>query len=339
LVLSIRFSPLRGRDSQSLVARGHPCPSFSLCYDSDMFVDTHGHVNFNAFKEDSDAVLKRALGDNTWVIMPGTQYSTSKRAVEMAEGFKEGVYAAVGLHPIHLGEQRKVDVLEVQSLRLASLAQGKQSWEEFVTRSEEFDFEKYRELTKSKKTVAIGEFGLDYYYRPKGKAKLEAFKVKQKDVFLKQLDLAEKVGLPVILHCRVAHDDMLELLTTNYKLQTKNLSGVVHCFTGTVEQAQKFMELGLHIGFNGLILKSVPALPNPEEVISSIPLERILLETDSPYLVPPMAGAERNEPLFVKYVAEEIARIKKVSVQEVADATTKNAKMLFALQSFTLPAE
>ena len=152
-----------------------------------MFIDTHGHVNFNAFRDDSNEVLRRTLENNTWVVMPGTQYSTSKRAVEIAEGFDRGVYAAVGLHPIHLGEQRKVDVMEVQSL---PPAQDKQSWEEFLTRSEEFDIEKYRELTKSKKTVAIGEFGLDYYYRPKGKAKLEAFKAKQKEVFLKQLELA-----------------------------------------------------------------------------------------------------------------------------------------------------
>ena len=296
-----------------------------------MFIDTHGHVNFNAFRDDSNEVLRRTLENNTWVVMPGTQYSTSKRAVEIAEGFDRGVYAAVGLHPIHLGEQRKVDVMEVQSL---PPAQDKQSWEEFVTRSEEFDIEKYRELTKSKKTVAIGEFGLDYYYRPKGKAKLEAFKAKQKEVFLKQLELAVETNLPVILHCRVAHEDMLELLTTNYKLKTKNLRGVVNCFTGTVEQAQKFMALGLYIGFNGLILKDVPALPNPGEVISAIPLDRIVLETDAPYLTPPILGSERNEPLFVKYVAEEIARIKKVSVQEVAEATTQNAKVLF-----TLPAE
>ena len=299
---------------------------------SSMFIDTHAHVNFNAFRDDSGAVLKRALENDIWVVMPGTQYSTSRRAVAMAEGFESGVYAAVGLHPIHLGEQRKVDVLEVQSL---PQGEEKQSWEEFVTRSEEFDFEKYRELTRSKKTVAIGEFGLDYYYRPKGKAKLEAFKAKQKEVFLAQLKLAEETQLPVILHCRVAHDDILDLL----EARGKKIRGVVHCFTGTAEQAQKFMEFGLYVGFNGLILKDVPALPDPREVISSIPLERIVLETDSPYLVPPIAGAERNEPLFVKYVAEEIARIKKVSVQEVADATTQNAKTLFALQSFTLPGE
>ena len=316
-----------------------------------MLIDTHAHVNFNAFREDGEEVLKRALENDTWVLMPGSQYSTSKRAVGMAERYDKGVYAAVGLHPIHLGEQRKVDVLEVQSLRLTPLAQGKQSWEEFVTRSEEFDYEKYKELTKSKKVVAIGEFGLDYYYRPKGKAKLEAFKAKQKEVFLKQLELAEEARLPVILHCRVAHEDMLELLTTSLREVSRretnypstgsgqaNLRGVVHCFTGTAEQAQKFMELGLYLGFNGLILKDVPALPNPEEVISSIPLERIVLETDSPYLVPPSArrslgegGQDRNEPLFVKYVAEEIARIKKVSVQEVAETTTQNAKTLFSL--------
>ena len=291
-----------------------------------MLIDTHAHVNFNAFREDADDVLLRALKSDIWVIMPGSQYSTSKRAVEIAERYEKGVYAAVGLHPIHVGEQRKVDVQEVQSQQ-----GGEQPWMTFETRAEEFDLERYRELIKSKKTVAIGEFGLDYYYRPKGKAKLEAFKAKQKEVFIEQLKLAEEVDLPVILHCRVAHDDMLHLLTTSYKLQTKNLRGAVHCFTGTAEQAQKFMGLGLYIGFNGLIFKDVPALPNPEEVISSIPLDRIVLETDSPYLIPPMGRKDRNEPLFVKYVAQEIARIKKITFDEVARVTTQNAQELFRL--------
>lgn len=292
-----------------------------------MLIDTHGHVNFNAFREDSEEVLKRALDSETWVVMPGSQYSTSKRAVEMAEKYEQGVYAAVGLHPIHIGEQRRVDVKETQSEEKAE-----QSWEAFETRSEEFDYEKYKELAKSKKTVAIGEVGLDYYYFPKSKARREEIKQKQKDVLQQEFDLADEFNLPVILHCRVAHEDLLEFLA-----EQSQVRGVVHSYTGDAEQAKKFMELGLYIGFNGLIFKNVPALPSPEEVIASIPLDRIVLETDSPYLVPPQAGppagGERNEPLFVKYVAEEIARIKKASLEEVADQTTKNAKQLFALES------
>ena len=300
-----------------------------------MLIDTHCHLNFNAFKNDSDEVLKRVLENDIWVIMPGSQYSTSKRAVEIAEQYKEGVYSAVGLHPIHLGEQRKVDVLEVQSEDSEALrqAQGNSAnWMTFETRSEEFDYEKYKELAKSKKVVAIGEIGLDYYYFPKSKAKREEIKQKQKETLQKQMDLADGLNLPVILHCRVAHEDLLELLTTNYKLKTTPLRGVIHCFTGTVEQAQKCMGLGMYVGFNGLIFKNVPALPKPEEVIASIPLDRIVLETDSPYLVPAQAEKERNEPIFVKYIAQEIARIKKVNSKEVACATTKNAQTLFNLR-------
>lgn len=309
-----------------------------------MLVDTHAHVNFNAFREDADEILRRALENDIWVVMPGSQYSTSKRAVEIAERYDRGVYAAVGLHPIHLGEKRKVDVLEVQSEDVQ-----KQRWMTFETSEEAFDYEAYKVLDQSPKVVAIGEFGLDYYYRPKTKAKLEQFKEKQKEVFLKQLELAEELGLPLILHCRVAHEDMLDILgeflsnprppsdttlrsvVSMERRERKPMRGVVHCFTGTIEHAQRFMALGLYLGFNGLIFKEVPALPNPKEVIDSIPLERIILETDSPYLVPPMAPRERNEPLFITYIAKEIARIKQISLEEVTETTTKNAKDLFRL--------
>lgn len=290
-----------------------------------MLIDTHGHVNFNAFKQDADTVLKRALENNTWVVMPGTQFSTSKRAVEIAEKYEQGIYAAIGLHPIHL-EKREVDVLEVQSENVKQ-----EPWMVFDTKNEEFDYEKYKELGKSGKVVAIGECGLDYYYEPKGKEKRDAFRLKQKSVLALQMKLAEELDLPVILHCRKAHDDLIEFLNTKYQIPNTKLRGVVHCYTGTLAQAEKFYNMGFYFGFNGLIFKKVPALPDPAEVIKNIPLDRILLETDSPYLVPPMAGAERNEPVFVKHVSEQIARFKEISSQEVVKATTKNAKTLFGL--------
>ena len=282
-----------------------------------MLIDTHTHINFNAFRDDGKEIIKKTLDNDIWMVMPGSQYSTSKRSVEIAERYEQGVYTAVGLHPIHLGEKRKVDVWEVQSDDAKE-----EPWTTFQTSAEAFEYEKYKELAQSKKTVAIGEIGLDYYYFPKSKARREEIKQKQKQALEQQLNLAEEFDLPVILHCRAAHDDLLDFLKGPIK-------GVVHSYTGTVEQAKRFMELGLYIGFNGLIFKDVPALPNPEKVISSVPLERIVLETDAPYLIPPMVGTERNEPLFVKYVAEEIARIKNISFKEVAEATTNNAKNLF----------
>lgn len=317
-----------------------------------MFVDTHGHVSFQAFKDDANVVLKRALENNTWVIMPGTQFSTSQKAVEMAERYPAGVYAAIGLHPIHLGEQRKVDTLELQSEIPAPLETARLGRAQFLagfeTRSEEFNYEAYRSLvTKTERShsfrntvVAIGECGLDYYYEPKGREKREAQRRKQKTALALQLKLAEELNLPVIFHCRKAHDDLIEFLKS-HKLQAKSLKGVVHCYTGDLKQAEQFYNLGLYFGFNGLIFKDVPALPDPEEIIASIPLDRIVLETDSPYLLPPSARRsssegglpiDRNEPLFVKYVAQEIARIKDISVDEVASATTSNAKALFGLE-------
>ena len=287
-----------------------------------MLIDTHGHVSFNAFKQDADKVLERTLKEDTWVIMPGTQFATSKRAVEIAEQYGEGVYAAIGLHPIHLAEKRKVDVQEVQSENVKE-----EEWMTFGTNGENFVYEKYRELGQSKKVVAVGECGLDYYYEPKNKEKRQTERMKQKSVLAQHIKLAYELDLPIILHCRKAHEDLLEFL----KPHKGKLKGVVHCYTGDLKQAEQFYNLGFSFGFNGLILKDVPALPNPKEIIGALPLDRIVLETDSPYLAPPEAQAERNEPLFIRYVAEEIARIKDVSIDEVASVTTKNAKSLFSL--------
>jgi len=277
-----------------------------------MLIDTHAHVNFNAFKSDADEVIRRSLDNNVWMINVGSQYSTSKRAVEMAEKYPEGVYATIGLHPIHLSSgifKTKVDTEEI----------------EFQTKEENFDYEKYKDLAKSKKVVAIGEIGFDYWYRPKTKTKLAVFKEKQRTVLCKQLELAEELNLPVIFHCRVAQSDLIEILklkTPNYKLR-----GVIHCFTGTLDDAQKYLEMGFYIGFNGLIFK----MDWWNEIIKKIPIEKILIETDCPYLVPHQAGVQRNEPIFVKYVAKRIAELKNLSYDELLKITTQNAKKLFKI--------
>lgn len=271
-----------------------------------MLIDTHAHVNFNAFKNDSGEVIGRSLDNDIWVINVGSQYSTSKRAVAMAEKYEKGVYAAIGLHPVHLESglvKIKNDVEEI----------------EFETFGEKFDYEKYKELAKSPKVVAIGEVGLDYYRNPKTKIKLELLKEAQKRVLLEQAKLARELSLPIIFHCRMAHDDLIKILA-DYPS-----AGVIHCFTGNWQQAQKYIEMGFYFGFNGIIFKM-----NLDEIISKVPLGRILLETDCPYLAPfPMVG--RNEPIHIRYAAEKIAQIKKLSYEEIAVATTKNAKNLFKI--------
>lgn len=251
-----------------------------------MLIDTHAHLNFKAFDNDFDKVIEKCLAENLWVINVGSNYNTSKKAIDIAEKYDKGVFAALALHPIH-------------------------------AKDEDFDAEKYKELALSctegsKKVVAIGETGLDYF------KDYASFGDKQKEVFSKHLDLAKELNLPIIVHCRMAHNDVLEILK-NYKL-----SGVIHCFTGNWEQAEKYLDMGFYLGINGIMYKF-----DLKEVIEKTPLNKILLETDCPYLG--KEKEQRNEPLFVREIARDIARIKGISFEEVARTTTKNAKNLFRL--------
>jgi TatD DNase family protein len=277
-----------------------------------MLIDSHSHLNFNAYKDDVDEVIQRSLNNNVWMINVGSQYSTSERAVKIAEKYQKGVYASIGLHPVHLAEgifKIKMDEEEVS----------------FQTKKETFSFEKYRQLAVSEKVVAIGEAGLDYWYKPKSKSKQEQFKNKQKEELLKQIDLAEELDLPMIFHCRVAHSDLIEIL----EKRVGRTRGVVHCFTGKWQEAQRYLEMGFFLGFNGIIFKL-----NLKEIIEKAPLNKILVETDCPYLIPPVEEAnKRNEPLYVKHVAKEIARIKKIDYNEVAKTTTENTLKLFSINS------
>lgn len=177
---------------------------------------------------------------------------------------------------------------------------------------EKFDAERYRELAESKKVVAIGEIGLDKKYP----------NANQKEIFIKQLDLAEELNLPVIIHCRMAFADLYEILST------RKLKGVIHCFTGSLEEAQKYVELGYCLGINGIIYKM-----DLNEVVKQCPLDRILTETDCPYLTPKEEGDKRNEPIFVKHIIQKIADIKGTSFDEVAKVIADNAGKLFRIQS------
>lgn len=272
-----------------------------------MIIDTHSHLNFKVYDRDREEVIKRTQKEGVICIDVGTKYETSKNAIKLAEN-NENIYAAIGMHPIHI----KTDLMKL-----------KMDEEEgaFTPLGEEFDKEKYRELFKNKKVVAIGEVGLDYYYKPKGTGKKEKFKEKQKEVFIQQLDLAKELDLPVIIHCRMAHEDVLDIL------KDRNLRGVIHCFTGTWDEAQKYLDLGFYIGINGIIFKF-----DIDEVIKKAPLDKILVETDCPYLTPTAEGKDkRNEPIFVKHVVQKIADLRGMTFDEIANKTTENAKKLFKI--------
>ena len=310
-----------------------------------MLIDTHAHLNFNAYKTDSAEVIKRTLENDVWVINIGTQYDTSKKAVEIAQGYSEGVYAAVGLHPIHLNAglvKMKLDPVELPS---ATHGVGPEEIV-FNSREEEFDYEKYKELAKNEKVVAIGEIGLDYYYKPKTKRKLELFQEKQREAFIQQLNLANELNLSVIFHCRMAHPDLIEILSENSEIRPQK--AVAHSFVGNLEELQKYLNFGFYIGFNGIIFKTIEGIkPNDskavigtpsfqsvvfEENIKNTPLDKILVETDCPYLTPPQIEG-RNEPIYVKYIAEKIAKIKNINYEEIAKITTENAKNLFKIRA------
>ncbi|MCK4520675.1 TatD family hydrolase [Candidatus Parcubacteria bacterium] len=286
-----------------------------------MLVDTHAHLNFAAFDRDRDEVIKRCLDNNIWMINVGTNYETSKKAVEISKDYNERVYAAIGLHPINIKQNSKVKTQK-------SKPQLKtQNLEDIL--EENFNFNKYKELAKSKKVVAIGEIGLDYYYKPKTKKKLALFKEKQKALLEQELKLAEELNLPVIFHCRMAHDDLIEILEVRPPIE--GLTSVIHSFTGTWEQAEKFLEMGFYLGFNGIVFKL-----DLDEIIKKTPLDRILIETDCPFLTPPLpakalAKAGRNEPIFIKYIAEHIAKIKNIPLEKIAEITSTNAKKLFKI--------
>lgn len=277
-----------------------------------MLVDTHAHVNFAAFKKDADEVIKRALENQVLLINVGSQYSTSKRALDLAEKYPEGIYAAVGLHPIHL-VKRKINPDDSEL-----------NENDFKTTGEIFDYKKYLELAKNPKVVAIGEMGLDYHHFEEGD-NISELKNKQKETFLQGIKLANEVEKPVVVHCWDAYDDILEILR-NQDVEKK---GIIHSFVGGYKTARKFTELGYKIGLNGVVTYA----EDFNRLIKELDIKDIVLETDCPYLAPVPHKGERNEPVFVQYVAEKIARIKEISVDKVAEITTDNAKKLFNLRT------
>ena len=279
-----------------------------------MYFDTHAHVNFSAYKDDGEKVLKRALDGGVFVVNVGSQYSTSKRAVEYAHKFEAGVWAAVGIHPVHLKVGKFVhrDENELEET-------------EFATKGEGLDYEKFLELAKDEKVVAIGEVGLDYHHFEEGDDVAALIK-KQREVLIETIRLANEVRKPVMLHCWDAYDDLLEILEKHPVVK----KGVVHSFIGSHKTAKKFIELGYKIGLNGIATYG----ESYDKLIREVDLRYILLETDCPYLTPrPLEKGLRNEPLFVKNVAQKIADVKGVSVEEIGRITSENARKIFDIDT------
>jgi TatD DNase family protein len=258
-----------------------------------MLIDSHCHLNFNQFDNDRELIVARAFENGVGAIInPGVDLISSRAAIALAEDFEQ-VYAAVGIHPT------STDELDQQAVR------------------------ELRELANHPKVVAIGEIGLDYYWPEQPNRKWPcASPETQRKAFRRQLDLAAEVGLPVIVHDRLAHTDVMIALEDSRKV-----TGVLHSFSGDAELAEWAIELGFCIGISGPVtFKKGQAM---KDVARQIDFERLLVETDAPFLAPTPHRGKRNEPAFVRIVAQEVAQIRGCDPTAVAQRSTENAHALF----------
>lgn len=251
-------------------------------------IDTHAHINVEHFAEDRDAVVERAAQAGLrHIVNMGDSMESSQNSVALTKAYPM-VYTGVGIHPEEAHPMTQADEDQLAS------------WGALP------------------KVVAIGEIGLDYYWEKDGdKRQL------QRELFIRQLDLARQLHLPVCVHNREAHGDAMEIL----RKEGKGIVGVMHCFSGSLEIAQELVKMGWFIGVDGpLTFKNAAKLP---EIVQKLPLERIVVETDCPYMAPvPMRG-KRNEPAFVYHVAAKLAQLRGESLEKVARQTTANARELY----------
>ena len=251
-----------------------------------MFFDTHTHLDDEKFDTDRDEVIASFADEGlTLAVNIGANIKTSAASIALAEKY-DFIYAAVGVHPNDVGDMTDADLAQIE------------------------------EWTKHPRVVAIGEIGLDYHYDFSPREI-------QKDIFEKQLILANELDLPVIVHDRESHQDTLDLLT---KYRPK---GVVHCFSGSAQMAQEIVKLGMYIGLGGAV--TFKNARKPLEVAQSIPLDRLLLETDAPYMSPVPFRGKRNDSSLIPYTAEKIAEVRGESAQFIIDTATENGKRLFGI--------
>ncbi|MFZ3578506.1 TatD family hydrolase [Virgibacillus sp. DJP39] len=254
-----------------------------------MLFDTHVHLNARQFEEDRDEVIKRAFEAGvTHMVVVGFDRETIPLAIQIAEQY-DTIYAAVGWHP--------VDAIDMTPEDLA--------WIE--------------ELSAHPKVVAIGEMGLDYHWD-------KSPKDVQKDVFRKQIRLAKKIDMPIIIHNREATEDIIAILQEE---NAKEVGGIMHCYNDTVDYVQECLDMNFYISLGGPV--TFKNASDPKEVAVKVPLNRLLVETDAPFLAPHPNRGKRNEPSYVTLVAEKIAELREITVEELSENTTKNAREFFRL--------
>jgi len=250
-----------------------------------LLVDSHAHLEDEKYDRDREKVIEECKKDLTFLINVGSNLLTSKQSIELAHNY-DFIYASVGIHP-HDAQREFDKVEEIERLAL------------------------------HEKVVAIGEIGLDYYYD-------DPPKEFQKEIFIKQIRLAKKLNLPIIIHDRDAHGDILDILKQEW---TKDLRGVFHSYSGSVEMAFQVIEMNFYISLGGPV--TFKNAKKPKEVAKAVPIEKLLIETDSPYLTPEPYRGKRNTPVYVKFVAKKIAELREMPYEEVCRITAENAIKLF----------
>lgn len=249
-------------------------------------IDTHTHIYDERFEEDFDTVMKNIEEQMEGIVSIGFDPESSKKSIELANKYSF-VHAVIGVHPVDIKKYNDEVEKELEKLALTE-----------------------------KKVVAIGEIGLDYHW-------MEDPEEVQKEGFRKQIELAERVKLPIVIHTREALQDTLDILR-----EYKNVGGILHCYPGSYEAAKPFLDR-YYIGVGGTV--TFKNNRKTKELVKELSLDKIVLETDCPYLTPVPFRGKRNEPVYTKYVAEEIARIKEISVEEVINITTENAKKIYGM--------
>lgn len=256
-----------------------------------IIVDTHAHIEGPEYDEDRTAVVERALAADVGIIVNmGTDMATSERSVALTDEY-DAVWTGVGIHP-----EEVIKMTVAEDDRLASWAE-------------------------KEKVIAIGEIGLDYYWEKDNEKRLL-----QQKMLIRQLDLARQLHLPVCIHDREAHGDIMRILKT----EGRNNYGVIHCYSGSWEMAEELLKLGWYLGVDGpLTWKNAAKLP---EIVQKIPSDRLLVETDSPYLTPVPYRGKRNEPAYVRAVAEFAAELRGESLENFAARTTQNARDIYGIK-------
>ena len=296
--------------------------------------DSHAHYNDEKFEQDREEILKKVYESGvTDLVCAGYDVTSSKKAVEIAQKH-DFIYAIVGISPNDIPEVSKLQNIEERqnienkevsfyaisdNTKIEGLEQGKIRKNDNFERKLEEQLKEIETLAKMPKVVAIGEIGLDYHWNQENKEE-------QKQAFIKQIELANKLNLPIVIHTREAIFDTLEILK---KEICPNKKGIFHCCPLNLDLIKEGLKLGFYISFAGPI--TFKNSKNAEEAIKTVPLDRILIETDSPYLAPEPVRGTRNDSSNVIYMAEKIAKVKQIPIEEVAKSTYENAKHIFQI--------